>query len=263
MKKYLLVLKNSISESIVYRLNTFALIFTHLFIFGVMFYLWSSIYRQGGQVGSYTFKQIVIYYLTANFIGIIIYGEDIARAVGEEIRTGEATNLLLKPVSYLRYTFFSVLGGAIYRLAICFVIFGVLAASLSPRLGFNFDLTRTVFFGLFLVLSFLIYFFIFYIVGISAFWFKYIKGLNAVLLFSTAFLQGAVIPLDLLPKTFTFFNNFLPFKYAIFVPVAVLTGRQEVNLQLFLAATAWLLALLLMAVLIFKRGVKKYEAVGV
>jgi len=76
------------------------------------------------------------------------------------------------------------------------------------------------------------------------------------------FFEGGLMPLDLLPNFVTRINDFLPFKYVVFVPISVFTGRIGFSWELFLIPLGWVLFLLFLVKIIYRKGLKKYEGYG-
>jgi ABC-type uncharacterized transport system permease subunit len=65
-----------------------------------------------------------------------------------------------------------------------------------------------------------------------------------------------------LPAWFFSLNNFLPFKYILFVPVSVLMGRMQPDIWLFLVPVCWIIVLYFINKFVYKWGLKKYESFG-
>lgn len=263
MEKYFFAFKNSVQKYIIYRFNTFAMFFSESMMFFVFFYLWSSIYRQGGQVGNYTLQGIVLYYFAANFIALVVKGVDIAWIVGDDIRLGRMVSVLLQPISYSKYKFSQILGGYFFRGVMYLLIFSFVGIFLFPYLHFQIDFSRVVLFLFSMGVGSLIYFLLFYIIGLTAFWFGLVRGFNFGFSMLAIFLDGSLVPLDLLPPIINKMNYFLPFKYIMFVPISIFTGRMEASAGLFLVPILWIVALYFLAKFIFKKGIKVYESFGI
>ncbi len=262
MGKYYKVFENNFQHQLVYRFNAFTYTFSQLLTFGVFFYIWSSIYRQSGQMGGYGLAQLVFYYLGATFINILVKGVDVAQIVGDQIRLGQLNSILLTPISYFWRTLASLLGGAFFRSLVALLVFGLGWLFLALKFGFYFDPSHFLYFLALICFSYLLNFHIFYLVGLATFWFGFIWAFNFTFLSLASFLGGGVLPLDLLPAWFVQVNNWLPFKYIVFVPVAVFTGRLEPSWGMFLTPALWVAALFILSRILFKRGLKKYEAFG-
>ncbi len=255
--------KNSLQTSVVYRFDTFAFLASEMFALITFFYLWSTIYRTGQEVGSYGLRGIVTYYLLAIFLGGFIKSTDIAWRVGDDIRFGYITNYLLKPLDYEKTMLAVVLARACFNLAAYFLIIVFAFVFLGNYLAFSFSWLRLGYFMGAVILGFLINYLFFFIVGISAFWFGYIFGFNFILSTIAGFLSGSIVPLDLLPGWLVNLNVFLPFQYILYVPISILSGKAPFNLYLLFIPFCWVLFLYFLSRFLFLRGVKRYEGFGI
>jgi ABC-2 type transport system permease protein len=73
-----------------------------------------------------------------------------------------------------------------------------------------------------------------------------------------------LLPLELLPDSLRVVAWALPFQYIYYVPMSVLLGRLDGN-ELWSALAvqaAWAAALALLARAVWRRGLRRYEAVG-
>lgn len=261
MDKYLAIISNSIKRNLVYRANSFIMMFSILFSFGIIFYFWSSIYRQGNQVGQYSLNEIISYYFFVTIFELF-FSSNVAWGIADEIKNGQITNNILKPISHLGYKFSQALGSILYRiflfspavLVVLFLVKDILVSS-NDKFGY-------VFFVLFAVLAFSLNFLIYYTVGILSFWIGDGFGFLFACYVAISFMQGQWIPLDLLPKWFLYISDYLPFKYLFFVPVAIVSGKIEVSFLILVVAFFWCVIFYLIAKFLYKKGIKKYEGYG-
>lgn len=260
MKKYWLVFKNSAQGELAYRFNFFAMFFAEFFSLVVLAYLWASIYHQGNQIGSYTLKSLIIYYILTHFINLTVRAWDVGWVVGDKINLGEINNYLIKPLNFMWHTFFSNVGAVVSRSLVFIFIF--LSAVILIFKSVNFNLISIFYFALFLVMAFIINFLISYLIGISTFYLGFVAGFNFMMHNIISFFAGNLMPLDIFPPFLFQIVDRLPFKYIAFVPVSIATGRAQNILQLFFIGLFWIIILYCFAVLLYKRGVKKYDAFG-
>ncbi|MBL8953958.1 MAG: ABC-2 family transporter protein [Myxococcaceae bacterium] len=76
--------------------------------------------------------------------------------------------------------------------------------------------------------------------------------------------SGYLIPLDLFPPALRAVADVLPFHYQIGVPIEVMTGRHTFEQTARLVATqwAWAFALLMLSLVAWRSGVKRFQAFG-
>lgn len=261
MGKYILALLNSVKNSFAYRANSFIMMLSVFFSFGVMYFLWASIYRQGNQIGNYSFNEIITYYIYVTIFELLFVNY-VAWDIGEEIKNGHLTNVILKPIKYLEYKFAQNLGTLLYRTILFIPMIALSIFLLRSFMIFPDNQIVYAYFFILAILSYVLNFLIYYIIGIFAFWMDDVYGFLFVSLVMISFLQGQWIPLDLLPTWFSTLNNFLPFKYLFYVPVGIVSERIAFDFSIIFITLGWIGMLYLIAYLIYKRGLKKYEGYG-
>lgn len=266
MKKYFITFKNSIQTNLAYRFNTLASFFSESITLVILLYLWASIYRQGGQIGTYSLAGLLTYFILSRFVALITLYDDTAKKMNEEIAEGGAINYFLKPINYLHNEFAYKLGTVSYRLALYSLISAlILIFAQLISLGRLYSGLPAVFY--FLALLFIgitVNFLIFFIVGLLSFFLDYINGLNFMMFNLISLFSGNIIPLDLFPPYLASVSGFLPFKYLVFVPISVATGKiplEEAPILLF-SGILWVLGLYLGARAMLFFSFKKYEAYG-
>lgn len=263
MRKYYPIFKNSIQEALVYRIETFASFFSEMLMFFLFFYVWTSIYETGDKIGSYNLKELLSYYFISRFLILTVKETNTAWMMAEEIRSGSLNIFLVQPIKYAEYLFFYSLGQFFYRIVVYSLSFGVIFYFARKIVVFSTEPRHLLFFVVFLLLGYLIQFLFFYTVGLLALWFKTIIGINFSLSVILTILDGSIIPLDLMPAYFQKINDFLPFKYVVFFPISLLSGKVEVSLFNFLIPLFWIIIFFFLSRLTFKMGLKHYEGSGI
>lgn len=79
------------------------------------------------------------------------------------------------------------------------------------------------------------------------------------------FFAGGYFPLSLLPSGFVTVSFFLPFAYSIFVPAQLYLSKISpwIGLQGLGVQLVWILILALIIKLVWFKGLKRYEGVGI
>ncbi len=263
MSKYLRAYKNSVSAFLQYRLNLVLYSVGHAISLSGLFFLWLTIYQTGGQVGSYSFTEIITYYILISFLRLTIND-----AVGasfdmiDDIREGRITAFLIKPYSYLASMLANILG----RTTVNFTF--VLPVTFVFIWIFNFfsvlpNTQHALWFVLFLGIALFMYFLLYALVALCAFWVE--QGHNyvyALIVFSN-FLNGSLLPLDIFPAWFQNLSNYGPFQFLMYVPIQVFLEKPLDYSNLIIKAGIWLIILSITLIGIFRVGVKKYEGTGI
>ena len=118
MMKYLHVLSIGVQNTLVYRVNfLFRAAFGLVPLMGTL-YVWRAIYAgkaDGELIGAYTLSGMVSYYLLVNFVDALTAVAEDDWQIAADIKDGNISQFLLKPIDYLAYRLCLYLSGrAIY-----------------------------------------------------------------------------------------------------------------------------------------------------
>ncbi|MBN2015544.1 ABC-2 family transporter protein [Candidatus Dojkabacteria bacterium] len=265
MKKYWQFFKVNFQNFLEYREDLAISFLIKLAIVVAFIFIWTRIEEEGGEIIGYGLSGIIVYYLVTQVLDGL-YSSQIARALRDDVIRGELSNKLVKPVSPLPF-FFSqhvarVLSETVMYVALAIPIF-IVKPDLLDFLPFRIEsLLYTL---IIFVLACVIGFNVFLLAGLIAFWTKESSGMQAVIKNAAKFFTGALIPIDLLPDYFSKVIMLTPFPYIIFFPTKILMG--DVSFREFiigcLIVVSWIVILTMANVAIWKRGLKRYESVGI
>src|SRR6185312_13092512 len=127
MKKYRHALGIGIQNSLTYRFNFLARSLFGLIPLMAMISVWRTIFHgnaaNGGtsMVGTYTFPQMVSYYLLATVVDALTAVNEDDWQIAADIKDGNISQFLLKPIDYLWYRFCLFLSGRVTYLAVAAV----------------------------------------------------------------------------------------------------------------------------------------------
>lgn len=262
-KKYWIVCQNGMQKVMVYRLNFFAWFLVEGLGFLVMAYLWLSIYRQGNQVGSYSLATLLCYFAVSRVIGMTVMSDDMVRQINDDISQGRLVNFLLKPISYAKKLFFQNVGEIIIASIYTLPIAIPLAYYFRDQLSFT--ASRIALFLLAILIASCMDFFFNYLIGMLTFYSENIYGIIFLSWTVTGIFSGRVVPIDLLPSALQHLADFLPFKYVLFIPLSIITGRMTIADSVVELAFgfAWVILLWYGGRLLFNHGIKRYEGYGI
>lgn len=265
MTKYLHLVYITFQEYFVYRLNFLLWRVRAVLQLLILFFLWSSAFGNTPLIFGYTQAQMLTYILGTSLIRSYILAARLSEGVGAEIVTGNITNILLKPVSYLRYVFSRDLSDKAVNICFSSLELVVIIALFHPPLILQaspFYLGAAVT-SMLLALS--LYFFINMTISYSAFWLvedwwapRFIFGIVL------DFLAGGIFPIDILPPLVARILLYTPFPYLLFFPMKVYLGQLPVVAvgQGILVLGFWTIIIYLLQRLVWARGLRHYEAVG-
>ena len=145
------------------------------------------------------------------------------RQVGEALRGGSISYVLLRPVGYLTQLLAHDLGGFLWSLL-------AIAAGLATAVAFSvaaLPASRGQFglYGLSLLLAFLVQYHIRLLLALTAFWTTEVWGVQAAFHFATRILAGGIAPLWFFPDWFRSAAALLPFAGFAHAPLSIYIGR--------------------------------------
>jgi len=262
MQKYFYFFKNSFKEQLAYRSDVLMILISRVFSLTIFIYLWLSIYSQGKTVGDYTLPEIISYYIFVSLLDVTVLSIDVGWWTGDDIRLGEFTNYLLKPINYFWSKFSGALAKTIFNTIVFSFTFSIVAVFAKKYFVFPDNIERILSFLLFAALAFVLFFLFSYLIGITAFWVADIKGLNFSMHTISMIFSGGLAPLTIFPLYFQKITNFLPFKYFSWYPVALAAGKTDFSTGELAKVVAWIVVLGICSSVLFSIGVKKYEGYG-
>ena len=267
MKKYWYVINVGIQNNLTYRFNFLARTVFGLIPLIATLYVWRAIYSgkgPGSEVGTYTLAEMISYYLLVTIVDALTAVNEDDWQIAADIKDGNISQFLLKPIDYLVYRLCLFVSGRIAYLAVAAI----------PLFLFVFWLRQYFVlpanwpaFGLFLisvVLTALLQFFTSYAMAMLAFWVLEVSTFIFILFAFEYIASGHLFPLDILPHGLAQALFFTPFPYQMYFPVGIYMGKisgpglaQGLIVQL-----VWVLLAYGFARFMWHRGIRKYSAVG-
>jgi len=267
MKKYWHVINVGIQNNLTYRFNFLARAVLGLIPLIAMLYVWRTIYADkgaSGTVGSYSLAQMISYYLLITVVDALTAVNEDDWQIATDIKDGNISQFLLKPIDYLWYRLCLFLSGRLAYLAVAATPLAVFIICLSRY----FVLPPTWFvFGAFLlstVLTAMLQFFMSYAMAMLAFWVLEVSTFIFILYAFEYIASGHLFPLDILPRGLEQLLMYTPFPYQPYFPVSIYMGKTTGTDLLvgLLVQALWVLAAYGAARLAWRRGIKHYSAVG-
>jgi ABC-2 type transport system permease protein len=217
------------------------------------------------QLSGYTFSALIMYFATVVFVENLITPTEDEWQIAGDIRDGRLSALLLKPLNYLFYRFTLYVS---YRLLYTTIILpGVLLIFIFLRQYIDLpnDPSTWLAFAASTAMAGLIQFLIAYTLAMLAFWLLEISTVVFIVMSFEYFLSGQIFPLDMLPAWLAAAIRWTPFPYELYFPVQIFMGRVSgAALWQGLAIQAgWVIIMYLLAITLWRRGLRKYQAVGV
>ncbi|PHM32849.1 ABC transporter permease [Xenorhabdus szentirmaii] len=225
----------------------------------VMF-VWLGL-TQESTVGGYTASDFAVYFLSIYLVRQLT-AIWVMRRLDRDIRRGELSMILLRPVSPLYSYVSDHVGEMMVRGPIISLVF-ISGIFLTGNL-YRLDIENLLIFIPALSLAWIIIFHLYYCLGLLAFWISNSMAFDPLLWALYTILGGVLIPLDLYPESIVLWLKLLPFASALDFPVQIILGKLD-NYHLFFGFGVqlfWVISLTLIRMLLWHAGLKKYSASG-
>ncbi len=225
----------------------------------IMMLIWIGL-AEDGPVGGYTAADFAAYFLTV----FLVRQATVVWVLWDlrEIRLGELSPKLLRPLNPYWEHVVGNLAEKALRIPIVLLPVALGLWLAGARLDLN--LTTILVFILTVAGAWTIRFNQQYSFGTLTFWFDQVLGLEQAYFALYIGLSGALIPLDLFPDAVRSVIVYTPFPYMVNFPAEVLLGKVTgSDLWRGLAAQGgWVLAFAGLRSALWRRGLKRYGAVG-
>lgn len=264
MKKYLRIFLNHLQTAIEYKLDILVMIAELLVsVFGGLI-LWIAIFKNTQNLGGYTAQATISYFLLLPIVNFMTF-TNVADDLGEQIRLGEFSNFIVKPLELWRTQFVKMvsekIGFLMFVLPLYFVVLSLISRYFSIEYG---NLNSLILFFVFIIMGTLLNFFIDMMIAPMAFWFDEVWSFKHLKKILGLFLGGMAFPITIASGFYRQLIDFSPFKYVTYVHVAFLTGKLLYSDLFYNLAQLliWIFILIVLGRIIFYFGIKNYSANG-
>ena len=268
--KYFSILRINWIHALEYRANALIGLFAILSGLFIEYQIWSLIFESNeqskipisGSADGFTFDQLIVFIFLSIIVGQLKSSWVTSSQMITEIRQGLINKYLIRPISYFWYHLMMFLGvNSLYfivysLLIIIFIIIypGVLFPTLISCVGFIVSLILSIY------LSYCIYF----IMVCFAFWFGEVRSIVIAYNLGMLMISGQYIPIRLFPENILSIIQWTPIPYLVDLPVSIATGLiKDANwINDIGYAFLWCLILTVISLIIYRLGIKGYEAYG-
>lgn len=266
MSKYWHVLNIGLQNTLVYRLNFLFRATFGLIPLVAIISVWRAIYegKTGGRVASYELAQMISYYLVITIVDALTAVTEDDWQIAADIKDGNISQFLLKPMDYLTYRLCLFGAGRLVYAAVALVPTAAFIWLLRENFVLPPDAASAAGFVVSLALTALLQFLFSFTLALLAFWVLEVATFIFIAFAFEYIAGGHLFPLDLLPPAVAGVLDYTPFPYMLYFPVSIWLGRvsgEALWLGL-LVQVLWCVAAYALARLVWRRGIKKYSAVG-
>ena len=240
-----------------FRMRYFTGIVTYLVNVTVYYFIWRALYRPGGAIQGFTFRQMITY-VAIGWIIRTFYFNNIDREIANDIQQGHIAGKLTRPVNYQWMHIAQACGESLFRITMFTVPSAVVILLIYPV---DPPASATSFgaFLLSLIFAFLIFASLNFLIGSCAVYLHSILGLIRAKLFIIEILSGLVIPISFFPDRLARWSQWLPFQHISYTPLMIYMGKiggREL-LDVLLLESVWTALLLMAGGLFWKKAVRK------
>ena len=267
MRKYFHVINVGLQNNLQYRFNYLTrTLFSFIPLFA-MLSLWRTIYgsnERAGEHNGFTQAQMIFYYMLVAVVDVFTAVNEDDWQIAADIREGNISQFLLKPMDYLWFRLALFFSGRIAFIAMAAVPLAVFIFYFRQYFLLPPDAGTFAVFLLSLVLTALLQFFTSFAMAMLAFWLLEISTFIFILFAFEYLASGHLFPLDVLPAGVKQILFLTPFPYQLYFPIQIYMGK-VVGAGLWqgmLIQFLWVLAAYAFARFMWRRGVSKYSAFG-
>lgn len=261
MKVYFLVAKFNFKRYLVYPIEMISYLIKKVAIIGFLVFFWSVAFKDF-SANNLNLKENVSYFIFASGVADItmVDSQILGKFIRRRVKSGEISNYLIKPVRFIPFMYFSSMGteGMRYILGLASIIIGLLLNLPQSYFGL-------LFFIPFFINAFLLGLTVNLIEASASFYFTEVSGLKNSLNHIIKVFSGRLVPLTYFPAGLKSIIELSPFPYMVFAPTTsleIVAINREVIRSLSIS-TIWALSLTCMILLIFKKALRQYEAIGI
>jgi len=264
MRKYWAIARAGFLNSLTYRLDIFLWSFAEFFDTLIFLFVWMILFGEKQAIGGFNLPETVTYLIGTGIIGNFIR-TNVGYKIESDVQRGSLSNILLKPIRYFTVRVFSNIGGKPLSLFPRIIVYGLLLWFFKERLIINRDFLTWFFLIISIFFAYIINYLIHFIFACLAFWTVISRGASGILRTIESIFSGRVAPLSFFPLLFQTVASFLPFAYTRYFPMLIYLNKlstmeivRGLGVQLI-----WIGILLVSVKKVWKRGLRRYEGVGI
>jgi len=259
---YLTLMRTSMQVQFQYRVSNYFYMIGMVVEPTIYLVVWRTIAESsGGSVEGYTAGTFAAYYIVWTLVRNI---KIVFTPFGWEqrIREGELSGHLLRPVHPIHYDLGSFAGWKVIVIVFWLPIAAVLSIVFRPSLHPSAAQCIVFFYaiwGAYLIRSMLLW-----ALGMVTFWTTRVSALYQAYFMAELLLSGRLVPMTLMPGWVQGLSWFLPFRWTFGFPITALVGpvsSTELVVGV-LAQAGWVLFGVLLVRVVWRRGVRRFSAVG-
>jgi ABC-2 type transport system permease protein len=266
LPKYLKIYRVSLTERLVYRADFFLGTILRFLPTVTTILLWEAVFEGADkdEIAGFSREQMIAYLLLVHISRMFSSMPGLAFGIAHDIRDGSLKKYLLQPIDMIAYLVSyrgahktAYIATTALPYALLFFLFRDFFTTFPDPLTLAGYVAS-------LLMAFLIGFFFEASLGMMGFWFLEVSSLLYIVGAVNFFVSGQMLPPDFLPQPWAGLLKALPFQYLAYFPAMIFLGKVrgwDLARGLLIEA-AWALFFILLARLLFRRGLRRYSAYG-
>jgi ABC-2 type transport system permease protein len=266
LRKYLKILRVSLVERLTYRADFFVTMIFRFLPLLTTFLLWDAVFESSGkkEIVGFTHDEMLAYLLLVQISRMFSSMPGLAGGIAQDIRDGNLKKYLLQPIDMTAYLLATRGAHKLAYIATSIIPYGLLFLWFRDVFPPFPDAVTLLAYLTSLVLAFLMGFFFEAMIGMVGFWLLEVTSFLWVVNTLNFFISGQMFPIDLLPRPMVVVLKALPFPFLAYWPAMVFLGKvQGWDLAFgLLWELVWVIVLMGMTRLLYRRGLRYYGAYG-
>jgi ABC-2 type transport system permease protein len=249
-------------DGLAYRASGFIWILTDLTTAITMPLVWARSAGPGQSIAGYSASDFILYYLCMILLGSFVTSH-IMWELAMEIKEGQFSTMLVRPVSFLQFTFLRNLSWRVIRTCLFAPMFLILLFLYRSYLTDVHVHLGPVFWAS-LLLGHLVSFGFVSMMAMLALWTQEVTSVFELYYIPMMFLSGQLFPVALMPDWARFIAKIFPFYYTTGAPTEILIGRVTgtAALQVLAIQLVWFVGSILIGKVLWSKGLRHYSGVG-
>jgi len=263
--KYAALFRIGVQSALVYRFDALLMVVSIAVSVLLQLVLWRAVFSQSSHsvVYGFSFQQMVTYTILCNVVPKITRAS-FEYEMADDVKMGGISRFLVAPVSYFGYRLCAFLGANAVNLSLALVVIIASQFVVVGQSGLDAHFARLPAFICALTVALVLNFLFFFLIGLASFWSVEAWGVFEAARIIVLILSGGIFPLEVFGASLRNAFLWLPFPYAVYFPIQIISGRLAFDailhglvLQLF-----WTLFLGVLALQLWNRATRRLVAVG-
>ena len=214
--------------------------------------------------GAYSLAEMISYYLLVTLVDALTAVNDDDWQIAADIKDGNISQFLLKPIDYLAYRLCLFFAGRLAYLMVAVLPLALFFLYWHRYLTLPANGAAFAWFLLSTALTALLQFFTSYAMAMLAFWVLEVSTFIFILFAFEYMASGHLFPLDILPPALGQVLLYTPFPYQLYFPISIYMGKTHGAelAQGLLLQIGWVVLAYGLARFAWRRGIRHYSAVG-